>query len=116
MDALEAVFFCVRPRRTLGWHAQEGPAGAPGAPPARVIDTRLGDFGLSKVYEQLGPREGTGARANTALPFGTLGYMAPEVFRGVPVVTVKADVYSLGVVILQVRQWCCFRPPPPLVE
>ncbi len=112
MDALEAVFFCVRPR-TLGWHAQEGPAGAPGAPPARVINTRLGDFGLSKVYEQLGPREGTGARASTALPFGTPGYMAPEVFRGV--VTVKADVYSLGVVILQVRQWYCFSPPP-LVE
>ncbi|KAL3504410.1 hypothetical protein ACH5RR_034251 [Cinchona calisaya] len=57
---------------------------------------KLGDFGLAEVYEHSSPR----TRAAT-IPAGTMGYLAPEyVFSGVP--TAKTDIYSFGVVVLEV--------------
>ncbi len=56
--------------------------------PANILYYRdrwvLGDLGLSQ-------------RSGTAQPEGTIGYMAPERFDGI--VSVKADVYALGVTL-----------------
>ncbi|XP_028800445.1 L-type lectin-domain containing receptor kinase S.6 [Neltuma alba] len=59
------------------------------------FNAKLGDFGLAEVYEHsCDTREAT-------LPAGTMGYLAPEyVYSGVP--TVKTDVYSFGIVMLEV--------------
>lgn len=58
---------------------------------------RISDFGLAKslLYNQT--RTHTGIR-------GTRGYVAPEWFKNVPV-TVKVDVYSFGVMLLEII--CC---------
>ncbi|KAI3926619.1 hypothetical protein MKW98_014266 [Papaver atlanticum] len=56
---------------------------------------KLGDFGLAELYEP-----GADVR-NPTLLAGTRGYLAPEdVHAGVP--TVKTDVFSFGVVTLEV--------------
>ncbi|CAN1130275.1 L-type lectin-domain containing receptor kinase S.6 [Linum perenne] len=59
------------------------------------FNAKLGDFGLAEVYEH------SSATREATLPAGTMGYLAPEyVYCGVP--TQKTDVYSYGVVVLEV--------------
>lgn len=59
------------------------------------FNAKLGDFGLAELYEP-----GAAIR-NPTIPAGTRGYLAPEyVHAGVP--TVKTDVFSFGVVTLEV--------------
>ncbi|XP_042479702.1 L-type lectin-domain containing receptor kinase S.6 [Macadamia integrifolia] len=59
------------------------------------LNPKLGDFGLAEVYEH-------SRRTREAItPAGTIGYLAPEyAHSGVP--TVKTDVYSFGVLVLEV--------------
>ncbi|KAH7864622.1 hypothetical protein Vadar_031853 [Vaccinium darrowii] len=58
---------------------------------------RISDFGLAKSLLFNQTRTHTGIR-------GTRGYVAPEWFRNVPV-TVKVDVYSFGIMLLEII--CC---------
>ncbi|KAL7165015.1 hypothetical protein ACSBR2_040828 [Camellia fascicularis] len=58
---------------------------------------RISDFGLAKSLLLNQTRTHTGIR-------GTRGYVAPEWFKNVPV-TVKVDVYSFGVMLLEII--CC---------
>ncbi|XP_057449777.1 G-type lectin S-receptor-like serine/threonine-protein kinase LECRK3 [Lotus japonicus] len=59
---------------------------------------KISDFGLAKLlFDQ--------SRTNTGIR-GTRGYVAPEWFKNVPV-TVKVDVYSFGVMLLEII--CCRR-------
>ncbi|KAK2984184.1 hypothetical protein RJ640_002914 [Escallonia rubra] len=60
---------------------------------------RISDFGLAKLLMI------NQSRTNTAIR-GTKGYVAPEWFRNTPV-TVKVDVYSFGVLLLEIT--CCRR-------
>ncbi|GKV38821.1 hypothetical protein SLEP1_g46689 [Rubroshorea leprosula] len=60
---------------------------------------KISDFGLAKLLMNSKSRTLTGIR-------GTKGYVAPEWFRSVPV-TVKVDVYSFGVMLLEIV--CCRR-------
>ncbi|CAL4901600.1 unnamed protein product [Urochloa decumbens] len=55
---------------------------------------KIADFGLAKLLLPDQTRTFTGVR-------GTRGYLAPEWYRGAGPVTVKADVYSYGVVLLE---------------
>ncbi|KAJ8565196.1 hypothetical protein K7X08_007772 [Anisodus acutangulus] len=55
---------------------------------------RISDFGLSKLLMINQSRTNTNIR-------GTRGYVAPEWFRNSPV-TVKVDVYSFGVLLLEI--------------
>lgn len=54
---------------------------------------RIADFGLAKLMRPDQIRTTTGIR-------GTRGYVAPEWFRNMPV-TVKAYVYSFGIMLLE---------------
>ncbi|MCO5575343.1 hypothetical protein L7F22_029143, partial [Adiantum nelumboides] len=69
-----------------------------------LLDTnykvKLGDFGLARQL-------GEGVEGHTMLPAGTLGYMAPETFR-TGRATTMSDVYSYGMVLLEV---VCGRHP-----
>ncbi|XP_052194296.1 G-type lectin S-receptor-like serine/threonine-protein kinase LECRK3 isoform X2 [Diospyros lotus] len=58
---------------------------------------RIIDFGLAKLLKPDQTKTFTGIR-------GTKGYVAPEWHRKLPV-TVKADVYSFGIVLLEII--CC---------
>ncbi|XP_027075792.2 G-type lectin S-receptor-like serine/threonine-protein kinase LECRK3 [Coffea arabica] len=58
---------------------------------------KISDFGLAKLLKNDQTRTYTGVR-------GTRGYVAPEWFRNLRV-TVKADVYSFGIVLLEII--CC---------
>ena len=58
---------------------------------------RISDFGLAKLLKTDQTRTTTGIR-------GTKGYVAPEWFRSMPV-TVKVDVYSFGILLLELI--CC---------
>ncbi|KAF7828462.1 G-type lectin S-receptor-like serine/threonine-protein kinase LECRK3 [Senna tora] len=60
---------------------------------------KISDFGLAKLllWDQ--------SRTNTMIR-GTRGYVAPEWFKNVPVTT-KVDVYSFGVMLLEII--CCRR-------
>uniref|UniRef100_A0A2N9J8R2 Receptor-like serine/threonine-protein kinase n=1 Tax=Fagus sylvatica TaxID=28930 RepID=A0A2N9J8R2_FAGSY len=58
---------------------------------------RISDFGLAKLLKLDQTRTTTGIR-------GTKGYVAPEWFRSMPV-TVKVDVYSFGILLLELI--CC---------
>ncbi|XP_050380836.1 G-type lectin S-receptor-like serine/threonine-protein kinase LECRK3 isoform X2 [Argentina anserina] len=60
---------------------------------------KIADFGLAKLLQQDQTRTTTGIR-------GTKGYVAPEWHRKMPI-TVKADVYSFGIVLLEIV--CCRR-------
>ncbi|XP_040960723.1 G-type lectin S-receptor-like serine/threonine-protein kinase LECRK1 [Gossypium hirsutum] len=60
---------------------------------------KISDFGLAKLLMNDKTRTKTGIR-------GTKGYVAPEWFRNTPV-TVKVDVYSFGVMLLEII--CCRR-------
>ncbi|KAL2528098.1 receptor-like protein kinase 1 [Forsythia ovata] len=55
---------------------------------------KISDFGLAKLLKQDQTYTYTGIR-------GTRGYVAPEWHRKLPV-TVKADVYSFGIVLLEI--------------
>ncbi|KAH7684342.1 S-receptor-like serine/threonine-protein kinase protein [Dioscorea alata] len=58
---------------------------------------RISDFGLAKLLLADQTRTSTGIR-------GTKGYVAPEWFKNTPVTT-KVDVYSFGVLMLEII--CC---------
>ncbi|KAF3440231.1 hypothetical protein FNV43_RR18514 [Rhamnella rubrinervis] len=60
---------------------------------------KISDFGLAKLLQPDQTRTFTGIR-------GTRGYVAPEWHRKLPI-TVKADVYSFGIVLLEII--CCRR-------
>ncbi|CAN6347737.1 unnamed protein product [Urochloa humidicola] len=56
---------------------------------------KIADFGLSRLFND------QKTRTCATLPFGSLGYMAPEyTFQGT--ITTKADIYSLGVIIIEI--------------
>ncbi|RLN00817.1 hypothetical protein C2845_PM06G29100 [Panicum miliaceum] len=56
---------------------------------------KIADFGPSKLFDD------QKTRTCATLPLGSLGYMAPEyLFQGI--ITTKADIYSLGVIIIEV--------------
>ncbi|KAL4560966.1 hypothetical protein LXL04_033124 [Taraxacum kok-saghyz] len=55
---------------------------------------KISDFGLAKLLMMNQSQTNTGIR-------GTKGYIAPEWFRNIPV-TVKVDVYSFGVLLLEI--------------
>ncbi|GKC30682.1 G-type lectin S-receptor-like serine/threonine-protein kinase LECRK3, partial [Tanacetum coccineum] len=57
-------------------------------------DAKISDFGLAKLLLRNQSRTNTGIR-------GTKGYVAPEWFRNTPVTT-KVDVYSFGVLMLEI--------------
>ncbi|CAN6194781.1 unnamed protein product [Urochloa humidicola] len=68
--------------------------------PANILlDENMGpkvaDFGLSRLFED--------NKTHTCATFlsGSLGYMAPEYLMG-RIVTTKADVYNLGVIIMEI--------------
>ncbi len=64
----------------------------------------LGGFGLSKLCT-VGMDSSV---ATTGAPYGTVGYIAPEVNEGAPPSTLS-DAYALGVTILQVGDDCWLR-------
>uniref|UniRef100_A0A2N9I293 Receptor-like serine/threonine-protein kinase n=1 Tax=Fagus sylvatica TaxID=28930 RepID=A0A2N9I293_FAGSY len=64
-----------------------------------LFTAKISDFGLAKLLMNHQTRTQTGIR-------GTKGYVAPEWFRNTPV-TVKVDVYSFGVMLLEII--CCRR-------
>ncbi|KAL4560964.1 hypothetical protein LXL04_033122 [Taraxacum kok-saghyz] len=57
-------------------------------------NAKISDFGLAKLLMMNQSQTNTGIR-------GTKGYVAPEWFRNSPV-TVKVDVYSFGVLLLEI--------------
>ncbi|MBA0850001.1 hypothetical protein Goshw_023881 [Gossypium schwendimanii] len=61
------------------------------------LTAKISDFGLAKLLINSKTQTLTGVR-------GTKGYVAPEWFRNSPV-TVKVDVYSFGVMLLEII--CC---------
>lgn len=63
------------------------------------FNARISDFGLAKLLMINQSRTETGIR-------GTKGYVAPDWFRSAPI-TVKVDVYSFGVLLLEII--CCRR-------
>ncbi|CAN6201304.1 unnamed protein product [Urochloa humidicola] len=68
--------------------------------PANILlDDNMGpkvaDFGLSRLFED------NKTHSCAAFPSGSFGYMAPEYFMG-GIVTTKADVYNLGVIIMEI--------------
>ncbi|KAK8273305.1 hypothetical protein V6Z11_D11G399600 [Gossypium hirsutum] len=64
------------------------------------LDGRLGDFGLAKFYEH-------GLNPGTTRVVGTLGYLAPELFK-TGKATTSSDVYAFGALLLEVA---CERRP-----
>ncbi|XXG72885.1 hypothetical protein AAC387_Pa07g1881 [Persea americana] len=60
---------------------------------------KISDFGLAKLLMPDQTKTYTGI-------CGTRGYVAPEWHKGAPI-TVKADVYSFGIVLLELT--CCRR-------
>ncbi|CAA3012341.1 G-type lectin S-receptor-like serine threonine-kinase RLK1 [Olea europaea subsp. europaea] len=67
---------------------------------------KISDFGLAKLLKPDQSKTTTGIR-------GTKGYIAPEWFRNMPI-TVKVDVYSFGILLLELI--CCRRNYEPDVE
>ncbi|KAJ1383652.1 putative serine/threonine-protein kinase [Sesbania bispinosa] len=65
---------------------------------------KISDFGLAKLLLS------DQSRTNTMIR-GTRGYVAPEWFKNVPV-TVKVDVYSFGVMLLEII--CCRKSVLPM--
>ncbi|KAL6343623.1 hypothetical protein AAG906_024988 [Vitis piasezkii] len=61
------------------------------------FNPKIADFGLAKLLMKDQTRTSTNVR-------GTMGYMAPEWLKNVPV-TAKVDVYSFGVLLLEII--CC---------
>ncbi|KAJ4724157.1 Receptor-like protein kinase [Melia azedarach] len=67
---------------------------------------KISDFGLAKILK---PDQ---TRTTTALR-GTRGYVAPEWFKNQPI-TVKVDVYSFGILLLELI--CCRKSFEPNVQ
>ncbi|XP_074586518.1 leucine-rich repeat receptor protein kinase MSP1-like [Curcuma longa] len=59
------------------------------------FEARITDFGLARLMEA--PR----THVSTQVA-GTMGYMAPEYWEGATTATVKGDVYSFGILMLEV--------------
>ncbi|XP_077253147.1 protein kinase superfamily protein [Tasmannia lanceolata] len=59
------------------------------------FEARIADFGLARRVE------GAHSHVSTQVA-GTMGYMPPEYKDGITIATVKADVYSFGVLMLEV--------------
>lgn len=72
----------------------------PGGERVKVLD-----FGIAKMAEHLG---GKPTATDSNLVMGTPAYMAPEQCKGAKLVTDRADVYSLGVMVYQMLAG---RPP-----
>ena len=68
---------------------------------------KIGDFGCSTIYNDLGYIENSNEFQFTHTTVGTLDYMAPEVFDNL-VYTEKADIYSMGASFFEM---CYFLPP-----
>ena len=68
-------------------------------------DYKLGDFGIAKRLENV---------SVSLTKKGTLSYMAPEVYRGLPY-TSSVDIYSLGIVLYRLlnNNRLPFMPPFP---
>ncbi|KAK8330327.1 hypothetical protein V6Z11_A11G387900 [Gossypium hirsutum] len=64
------------------------------------LNGRLGDFGLAKLYEH-------DSNPGTTRVVGTLGYLAPELFK-TGKATTSSDVYAFGALLLEVA---CGRRP-----
>ncbi|CAL4995414.1 unnamed protein product [Urochloa decumbens] len=58
------------------------------------MEPKIADFGLSRCFDE------KQSRAITSKLFGSQGYVAPEFFS--KVITFKLDIYSLGVIILEI--------------
>ena len=71
------------------------------------FNARLGDFGLARTIQQRGK-----THHSTIEVAGTPGYMAPETFL-ISRATVETDVYSFGVLVLEVL---CGRKPGNQIE
>ncbi|CAN6471589.1 unnamed protein product [Victoria cruziana] len=67
------------------------------------LNGKLGDFGLSRLYEH-------GANPQTTQIVGSFGYMAPELSRTCKYTT-SSDVYAYGALLLEVA--CGRRPIEP---
>ncbi len=59
-------------------------------------NVKLSDFGLTRIAE----RDGATMR-RAYVGYGSLGYMAPELFRGGEGATPAADVYALGILLYE---------------
>ncbi|KAJ9139727.1 hypothetical protein P3X46_030434 [Hevea brasiliensis] len=70
------------------------------------FSARISDFGLAKLLKADQTRTATAIR-------GTKGYVAPEWFKNLPV-TVKVDVYSFGILLLELI--CCRKNFEPEVK
>ncbi|KAJ3685107.1 hypothetical protein LUZ61_014271 [Rhynchospora tenuis] len=70
-----------------------------------LFNAKLGDFGLARVIDHQ-------AGAQTTIPAGTMGYIAPECIMTGKTST-ESDVYSFGVVLLEIA---CGRRPVVLQE
>lgn len=57
---------------------------------------RIADFGLARLVEK------ERSHVSTQEAAGTVGYMAPEYREGVTALTAKGDVYSFGVLAMEV--------------
>jgi serine/threonine-protein kinase len=68
------------------------------AQPGRV-DVKLLDFGLAKLMPTAGSRV---YRTATGAQLGTPDYMSPEQVRGASEVDARADIYSLGIVAIEI--------------
>nr|CAB3493836.1 unnamed protein product [Digitaria exilis] len=55
---------------------------------------KIADFGLSRCFDE------KQTQAKTSNVFGSQGYMAPEFYGGL--ITYKSDIYSLGVIIIEI--------------
>ena len=66
---------------------------APSDFPGRVVRAKLADFGIARLFD-------AAHRTETGTVVGTAGYLSPEQASGLPVGP-AADVYSLGLVLLE---------------
>ncbi|KAI7743479.1 hypothetical protein M8C21_011242 [Ambrosia artemisiifolia] len=70
-------------------------------------DIKIGDFGLAKFLkleqldQDLDPAETTGVSVDGTGQIGTYFYTAPEIEQRWPKINEKADMYSLGIVFLE---------------
>ncbi|KAL4567577.1 hypothetical protein LXL04_023165 [Taraxacum kok-saghyz] len=70
-------------------------------------DIKIGDFGLAKflkleqLEQEIDPAETTGVSLDGTGQIGTYFYTAPEIEQRWPKINEKADMYSLGIVFLE---------------